>query len=262
VAVNLARVLEECGLGDLDDDIRADLLKFLYTSLETRVSAVMSAGLSNEQLDQFERYYAAKNEEETRRLIFAWVPNHQQIVLDQVALLRAELTERAPEIRAVTDKREVRMRLCRRIASGLRRYHALRALAYRPWPEPDDTSRSARWAWNGAGPFAGDVTAGALVTAQDAGSVFATLSLPRSAAPSTAQVFIAYRLRSVEFDPPEQVLLALMTSANRMIMADESVLVRTTTVDGVAADVLLGPPATMQERPALVFVGHLPGVGA
>ena len=93
-------LLEELGLGALPQPVANDLLRHIYETLEMRVGTQLADAMSNEQLDDFERYFEAKDETGA----FAWLetnfPNYKEIVATQFAALKQEIAVNADAILA------------------------------------------------------------------------------------------------------------------------------------------------------------------
>jgi hypothetical protein len=54
-------LLQEVGLGALPDGEKNSLLKHIYETLEMRDGIRLAVQMSNEHLDEFERYFEAKD---------------------------------------------------------------------------------------------------------------------------------------------------------------------------------------------------------
>ncbi|HEY4964723.1 MAG TPA: DUF5663 domain-containing protein [Candidatus Saccharimonadales bacterium] len=91
-------LLQEIGLGALPQAERRSLLNHIYETLELRVGMRLADQMTNEQLDEFERYFEAKDDKGA----FAWLesnfPNYKEIVQQEFDKLRAEVAQSAPQI--------------------------------------------------------------------------------------------------------------------------------------------------------------------
>ncbi len=91
-------LLQDIGLGALPDGEKNSLLKHVYETLEMRVGMRLADQMTNEQLDEFERYFEAKDDAGA----FAWLesnfPNYKDIVQEEFDKLKAEVAQAAPQI--------------------------------------------------------------------------------------------------------------------------------------------------------------------
>lgn len=93
-------LLEEIGLATLPESEKNSLLKHIYETLEMRVGMRLAEQMTNEQLDEFERYFEAKDDAGA----FAWLesnfPNYKDIVQEEFDKLKQEVAGAAPQILA------------------------------------------------------------------------------------------------------------------------------------------------------------------
>ena len=93
-------LLQEIGLAGLPDSEKNSLLKHIYETLEMRVGMRLADQMTNEQLDEFERYFEAKDDAGA----FAWLesnfPNYKDIVQQEFDKLKQEVAGAAPQILA------------------------------------------------------------------------------------------------------------------------------------------------------------------
>ena len=99
MAINLDRnLLDELGLGSLPENEKGALLNHVYETLEMRVGMRLADQMSNEQLDEFEKYFEAKDDAGA----FSWLetnfPNYKEIVQDEFNKLKEEVRQTAPQI--------------------------------------------------------------------------------------------------------------------------------------------------------------------
>ncbi|MBC7708264.1 hypothetical protein H7Y63_03505 [Polaromonas sp.] len=96
-------LLQDIGLAALPDSEKNSLLKHIYETLEMRVGMRLADQMSNEQLDEFERYFEAKDDAGA----FAWLesnfPNYKDIVQEEFDKLKAEVAQAAPQILAAAQ---------------------------------------------------------------------------------------------------------------------------------------------------------------
>ena len=91
-------LLQDIGLATLPDSEKNSLLKHIYETLEMRVGMRLADQMTNEQLDEFERYFEAKDDAGA----FAWLesnfPNYKDIVQEEFDKLKGEVAQAAPQI--------------------------------------------------------------------------------------------------------------------------------------------------------------------
>ena len=91
-------LLNEIGLGALPQEERRGLLSHIYETLELRVGMRLADQMSNQQLDEFEKYFEAKDDKGA----FSWLetnfPNYKDIVQEEFDKLKAEVAQSAPQI--------------------------------------------------------------------------------------------------------------------------------------------------------------------
>jgi len=102
-----AGLLQELGLSALPQQERDDLLKHIYETLEMRVGMRLADQMTNEQLDEFEQYFEAKDDAGA----FAWLesnfPNYKDIVQEEFDKLKTEIGQSAPHILAASQAQAV-----------------------------------------------------------------------------------------------------------------------------------------------------------
>lgn len=91
-------LLKEIGLYGLPQAERRSLLNHIYETLELRVGMRLADQMSNEQLDEFEKYFEAKDDKGA----FTWLetnfPNYKDIVQQEFDKLKGEVGQSAPQI--------------------------------------------------------------------------------------------------------------------------------------------------------------------
>ena len=104
-----AGLLQELGLSSLPQTERDDLLKHIYETLEMRVGMRLADQMTNEQLDEFEQYFEAKDDAGA----FAWLesnfPNYKGIVQEEFDKLKSEIGQSAPQILAASQAQPVQV---------------------------------------------------------------------------------------------------------------------------------------------------------
>jgi hypothetical protein len=119
-------LLIEVGLGSLPDTEKNSFLKHIYETLEMRVGVRLADQMSNQQLDEFEQYFEAKDDAGAFRWLETNFPNYKDIVQEEFDKLKAEITQTAPQILSVSQSNA-----------------AQSAAAQTPQPVVDDSSAPA-----------------------------------------------------------------------------------------------------------------------
>jgi hypothetical protein len=94
------QLLRDLGLGSLPAPVANELLRHIYETLETRVGRELADAMTNEQVDEFEGYFEAKDDAGA----FAWLernfPNYKGIVASHFECLKREIAADAAAILA------------------------------------------------------------------------------------------------------------------------------------------------------------------
>ena len=96
-------LLEEVGLASLPETEKNGFLKHIYETLEMRVGIRLADQMSNEQLDEFERYFEAKDDAGAFKWLETNFPNYKDIVQEEFDKLKAEVAQTAPQILATSQ---------------------------------------------------------------------------------------------------------------------------------------------------------------
>lgn len=96
-------LLEEIGLGGLPDVEKNSFLKHVYETLEMRVGIRLADQMTNEQLDEFEQYFEAKDDAGAFKWLETNFPNYKDIVQEEFDKLKAEVAQSAPQILAASQ---------------------------------------------------------------------------------------------------------------------------------------------------------------
>lgn len=96
-------LLQDIGLGDLPPQEKDGLLKHIYETLEMRVGMRLADQMSNQQLDEFEQYFEAKDDAGAFKWLEANFPNYKDIVQEEFDKLKAEVEQSAPQILAASQ---------------------------------------------------------------------------------------------------------------------------------------------------------------
>ena len=96
-------LLEEVGLGGLPDSEKNSFLKHIYETLEMRVGVRLADQMTNQQLDEFEQYFEAKDVAGAFQWLEANFPNYKDIVQQEFDKLKNEISQTAPQILAASQ---------------------------------------------------------------------------------------------------------------------------------------------------------------
>lgn len=96
-------LLQEIGLGSLPPQEKTSLLKHIYETLEMRVGMRLADQMTNEQLDEFERFFNAQDDAGAFHWLETNFPNYKDIVADEFAKLKKEVAATAPQILAAVQ---------------------------------------------------------------------------------------------------------------------------------------------------------------
>ena len=91
-------LLQELGLGSLPEQDRVSLLNHIYETLEMRVGVRLADQMSNEQLEEFEKYFDAKDDQGAFKWLETNFPNYKEIVQEEFDKLKQEVAQSAPQI--------------------------------------------------------------------------------------------------------------------------------------------------------------------
>ncbi len=91
-------LLQEVGLAALPEAEKNSFLKHIYETLEMRVGIRLADQMSNQQLDEFEQYFEAKDDAGAFKWLETNFPNYKDIVQEEFDKLKAEVAQTAPQI--------------------------------------------------------------------------------------------------------------------------------------------------------------------
>lgn len=97
-------LLVDVGLGSLPEAEKNSFLKHIYETLEMRVGIRLADQMSNQQLDEFERYFEAKDDAGAFKWLETNFPNYKDIVQEEFDKLKAEVAQSAPQILAASQQ--------------------------------------------------------------------------------------------------------------------------------------------------------------
>jgi hypothetical protein len=101
-------LLQEVGLGALPAAEKNSFLKHIYETLEMRVGIRLADQMTNQQLDEFERYFEAKDDAGAFKWLETNFPNYKEIVQQEFDKLKAEVAQSAPQILAASQQQAAR----------------------------------------------------------------------------------------------------------------------------------------------------------
>lgn len=91
-------LLQDLGLGGLPEAEKNSLLKHIYETLEMRVGMRLADQMTNQQLDEFEQYFEAKDDAGAFKWLESNFPNYKDIVQEEFDKLKAEIQQSADQI--------------------------------------------------------------------------------------------------------------------------------------------------------------------
>jgi hypothetical protein len=97
-------LLVDVGLGSLPDTEKNSFLKHIYETLEMRVGIRLADQMTNQQLDEFEQYFEAKDDAGAFKWLETNFPNYKDIVQEEFNKLKAEVAGAAPQILAASQQ--------------------------------------------------------------------------------------------------------------------------------------------------------------
>ncbi len=96
-------LLQELGLQALPEAEKNSFLKHIYETLEMRVGIRLADQMSNDQLDEFERYFETKDDAGAFKWLETNFPNYKDIVQEEFDKLKAEVAQSASQILATSQ---------------------------------------------------------------------------------------------------------------------------------------------------------------
>lgn len=91
-------LLEELGLIALPKADRDQLLKQIYETLEMKVGMRLAERMSDQQLDEFERFIDTNDEAGALKWLESNFPDYKQVVADELDKLKVEIKRDSPKI--------------------------------------------------------------------------------------------------------------------------------------------------------------------
>jgi hypothetical protein len=96
-------LLDELRLTNLPTAEKTSLLRHIYETLEMRVGMRLADQMSNPQLDEFERFFNAKDDAGAFRWLETNFPNYKDIVAEEFSKLKKEVGDTVPQILAAVQ---------------------------------------------------------------------------------------------------------------------------------------------------------------
>ncbi len=100
-------LLNEIGLANLPQEEKRSLLSHIYETLELRVGMKLADQMTNEQLDEFERYFEARDDKGAFNWLETNFPNYKEIVQEEFDKLKAEVAQSVPQILSASQANPV-----------------------------------------------------------------------------------------------------------------------------------------------------------
>jgi len=131
-------LLDELGLGSLPEDQKQGMLQHIYETLELRVGTNLANQMTDQQLDEFEKFIDDKgeaNQAQALQWLEANLPNYKQVVNDVFEQLKAEIRQMAPQLLAASGQQSAQVPT-QPIAQTAPGSYAQPAPAYQVPPQP------------------------------------------------------------------------------------------------------------------------------
>jgi hypothetical protein len=100
-------LLQEIGLGGLPEEQKKAMLQHIYETLELRVGTTLANQMTDQQLQEFERFIDAggdNSQAEALKWLETNLPNYKDVVQQVFAQLKGEIAQMAPQIMANTPQ--------------------------------------------------------------------------------------------------------------------------------------------------------------
>jgi hypothetical protein len=97
-------LLEELGLGSLPPEEKNKMLAHIYETLEMRVGMKLAEQMSNEQLDEFEKFIDNNDEAGALKWLETNFPDYKKVVAAELDQLKSEVKQNAPQIVAMSQQ--------------------------------------------------------------------------------------------------------------------------------------------------------------
>jgi predicted RNA-binding Zn ribbon-like protein len=97
-------LLKELGLGELPAEEKNKMLAHIYETLEMRVGMKLAEKMTNEQLDEFEKFIDSNDEAGALKWLESNFPNYKQVVAEELETLKNEIKSSAADILAASQQ--------------------------------------------------------------------------------------------------------------------------------------------------------------
>lgn len=92
------KFLDDAGLGSLPAEEKTKLLAHVYETLETRVGVKLASQMSQEQLDEFEKFIDSKDEQGALKWLETNYPDYPKVVREELEKLKTEIKQDSDKI--------------------------------------------------------------------------------------------------------------------------------------------------------------------
>jgi predicted RNA-binding Zn ribbon-like protein len=93
-------LLDELGLTTLPETDKPQMLNHIRETLEMRVGTRLAEQMSDAQLDEFERFVQAQDDQGALNWLETNFPNYKDVVNEEFEKLKVEIKQSAPQILA------------------------------------------------------------------------------------------------------------------------------------------------------------------
>jgi hypothetical protein len=103
-------LLDELGLGGLPEDQKRAMLQHIYDTLELRVGTNLANQMSDQQLEEFEKFIddgGDANQSQALQWLEANLPHYKQVVNEVFEALKAEIKQMSAQILATSGSQPV-----------------------------------------------------------------------------------------------------------------------------------------------------------
>ncbi len=100
-------LLDELGLGSLPEDQKRAMLQHIYETLELRVGTNLANQMSDQQLEEFEKFIddgGDANQAQALQWLETNLPNYKQVVNEVFEALKLEVKQMAPQLLAANSQ--------------------------------------------------------------------------------------------------------------------------------------------------------------
>lgn len=94
--------LRDLGLGSLPAPEKNKMLAHIYETLELRVGMKLADQMSDQQLDEFEKYIDSNDEAGALKWLETNFSDYKKVVADELEKLKSEIKTQAPQILQAT----------------------------------------------------------------------------------------------------------------------------------------------------------------